>query len=58
LQKDVRLNFGITNLTNQKYWNWSDVQGLAANVPAPLLPVVDAYTQPGRHVNVSLVMAF
>lgn len=58
LQKDVRLNFGITNLTNQKYWNWSDVQGLAANPPAPLLPVVDAYTQPGRHVNVSLVKEF
>ncbi len=58
LQKDVRLNFGIINLTDQKYWNWSDVQGLASNPTAPLLPVVDAYTQPGRHVNVSLSMDF
>lgn len=58
IQKDIRLNFGITNLTDQKYWNWSDVQGLAANPIAPLLPVEDAYTQPGRHVNMSLVMEF
>jgi chromosome condensin MukBEF MukE localization factor len=34
------------------------VQGLAANPAAPLLPVLDAYTQPGRHVNISLVMDF
>lgn len=58
LQKDVRLNFGVTNLTDQKYWSWSEVQGLASNPTAPLLPVMDAYTQPGRHVNVSLVMEF
>ncbi|MBV5296700.1 MAG: TonB-dependent hemoglobin/transferrin/lactoferrin family receptor [Rhodoferax sp.] len=58
LRKDVRLNFGITNLTDQAYWNWSDVQGLAANPPAPLQPVVDAYTKPGRHLNLALVVDF
>lgn len=58
LRRDIRLNLGINNLGNKKYWLWSDVQGLAANPAAPLLPVLDAYTQPGRHVNISLVMDF
>lgn len=58
LHKNTRLNFGITNLTDQKYWNWSDVQGVASNPTAPLLPVVDAYSQPGRHINLSLVADF
>lgn len=55
IRKDVRLNLAVNNLTDRKYWNWSDVQGLASNAN-PV--VVDAYTQPGRHVNVSLVMDF
>lgn len=58
LRKDTRINFGITNLTDQKYWNWSDVQGVSTNPTAPLLPVADAYSQPGRHINLSLVVAF
>ncbi len=55
LRKNVRLNFAINNLTDRKYWNWADVQGLSSNA-SPL--VVDAYTQPGRHVNLSLVADF
>lgn len=53
VRKDVRLNFAVVNLTNRKYWLWSDVQGLAANSA-----VVDAYTQPGRHVRLSVAMDF
>lgn len=53
ISKKLRLNAGIANLTDKKYWNWSDVSGLAANSS-----VVDAYSQPGRHVNVSLVVDF
>ncbi len=53
ISKKLRLNAGIANLTDKKAWNWSDVRGLAANSP-----VVDAYSQPGRHVNVSLVADF
>lgn len=48
--KAVRANFSVVNLTNRKYWFWSDVQGLAATSA-----VLDAYTQPGRHFNLSLV---
>jgi len=58
INKTVRLNVAAINLTNRKYWNWSDVQGLASNPTPPLLSVVDAYTQPGRHFNASLVAEF
>ncbi|MDB5965166.1 MAG: TonB-dependent hemoglobin/transferrin/lactoferrin family receptor [Polaromonas sp.] len=53
LTRSLRLNASVVNLTNRKYWNWSDVRGVAANSP-----VLDAYTQPGRKVNVSLVADF
>ncbi len=53
LSRTVRLNAGIYNLTDRKYWNWSDVIGVAANSP-----VADAYTQPGRYVRVALVADF
>ena len=53
ISKKLRLNAGIANLTDRKYWNWSDVRGLSATSQ-----VADAYTQPGRHLNVSLVADF
>ncbi|MDM0069235.1 TonB-dependent hemoglobin/transferrin/lactoferrin family receptor [Variovorax sp. J31P207] len=53
IRRDLRLNVAVVNLTDKKYWMWSDVRGLAATSP-----VVDAYTQPGRHFNVSLVADF
>lgn len=51
--KDIRINMGIDNISNKKYWNWTDVQGLAANSL-----VVDAYTQPGRYYYASIVKSF
>ena len=53
LRKDMRLNLAVRNLTDRKYWLWSDVQGLAANATTN-----DAYTQPGRSGFVSLVVDF
>ncbi|MDO9193525.1 MAG: TonB-dependent receptor, partial [Undibacterium sp.] len=53
IRNDLRLNAGVANITNKKYWNWSDVQGLAATSV-----VTDAYTQAGRHYSMSLVMDF
>jgi hemoglobin/transferrin/lactoferrin receptor protein len=55
IRKDLRLTAGVVNLTNAKYWLWSDVQGLTT---ANAVTQADAYTQPGRHVNLSLVMDF
>ncbi len=53
VQKNWRINLGVDNMTNKKYWNWTDVQGLAANSV-----VVDAYTQPGRYYYASLAIGF
>jgi hemoglobin/transferrin/lactoferrin receptor protein len=53
IRKDLRLNASITNLTNKRYWMWSDVRGLASTSS-----IRDAYTQPGRSFNVSLVADF
>ena len=53
VRKNLRLNVGITNLTDARYWMWSDVQGLAASTT-----VADAYTQPGRNLSVSMVYDF
>ena len=55
IRKDLRLTAGIVNATNVKYWLWSDVQGLTT---ANAITQADAYTQPGRHVNLSMVMDF
>jgi hemoglobin/transferrin/lactoferrin receptor protein len=52
-RKDVRLNVGVRNLTDRKYWLWPSVYGVAGSSP-----VRDAYTQPGRSAYVSLVMDF
>ncbi|MGJ7494293.1 TonB-dependent hemoglobin/transferrin/lactoferrin family receptor [Variovorax sp. RT4R15] len=53
IRKDLRLNMAIVNLTDKKYWKWSDVRGVTSTSA-----IRDAYTQPGRHFNVSLVADF
>lgn len=53
IRKNLRLNASIVNLTDKKYWMWSDVRGVATSSV-----IRDAYTQPGRHFNVSLVADF
>ncbi len=39
----------LNNLTDATYWRWSDVRGLAATSV-----VKDAYTAPGRHLQLAL----
>lgn len=53
IRKDLRLTASVVNLTDRKHWLWPDVQGLAASTR-----VADAYTQPGRHMKLSLVADF
>lgn len=55
LRKGLRLNVGLFNLTDQKYWNWSDVRGVTQ---ASERAAIDAYSQPGRNVRVALVADF
>ncbi|MET3555852.1 TonB-dependent hemoglobin/transferrin/lactoferrin family receptor [Burkholderia sp. 567] len=51
--KHVSATIGIRNLFDRKYWNWSDVRGLAADSQ-----VLDAYTSSGRTVAVSMKVDF
>jgi hemoglobin/transferrin/lactoferrin receptor protein len=53
IRPDLRLTAGLYNLTDRKVWEWSDVRGLSS-----ASPVVDAFTQPGRNLRVSLVADF
>lgn len=45
----VTARVGVFNVTDEKYGWWSDIRGVAASSA-----VVDAYTQPGRNVGISL----
>lgn len=45
----LRINAGVFNLTDEKYWEWADVNGrLAANT------WLDRYTRPGRSVGATI----
>ncbi len=55
IRRDMRLNASVQNLTDRKYWLWSDVQGLTAS---NAVVQADAYTQPGRHFKVSWILDF
>lgn len=43
------LNANVNNVFDTKYWRWSDVSGLASNSP-----IKDAFTAPGRNIQVSI----
>ncbi|MGK6318538.1 TonB-dependent hemoglobin/transferrin/lactoferrin family receptor [Sphingomonas sp. DT-204] len=49
----LTLRAGVFNITDEKYWWWSDIRGVAASSP-----IRDAYSQPGRNGSVSLSFRF
>jgi len=49
----LRLQAQLNNVGNSRYWRWADVRGLAANSTE-----LDAYTAPGRQLQVSLAAEF
>ncbi|WP_081686790.1 TonB-dependent hemoglobin/transferrin/lactoferrin family receptor [Chitinilyticum litopenaei] len=51
--KDVRINAGVFNLADRKYWLASDVVGVPANSST-----VDRYSQPGRNARVNVRWSF
>lgn len=51
--KATRLSAAIHNVTDRKYWVWSNVQGVARNSTT-----LDAFTAPGRSFSVALVTDF
>jgi hemoglobin/transferrin/lactoferrin receptor protein len=50
---NTQVNLGVFNLTDEKYWEWSDVRGVS---PASL--VRDRYTRPGLNVGASVAVQF
>ena len=46
--RDLTVNANLNNVLDTKYWRWSDVRGLASGGT-----INDAYTAPGRHIQVS-----
>ena len=53
VRDDVALRVGLFNITDETYWNWSDVRGLSETSP-----VLDAYSQPGRNFAISLTYRY
>lgn len=53
LRPGLKLSAVLRNLTDRKYWEWTNVRGIAATSP-----VLDAYTAPGRSVSLALVSSF
>ena len=49
----VAVRAGVFNVTDETYWNWSDVRGLSATSS-----VLDAYSQPGRNFAISLTYRY
>ena len=53
LGEHLRLNAGVYNLADEKYWEWADVRGRPAADLA-----IDRYTRPGRTISASLKVEF
>ena len=49
----LTLHVAIDNVTDETYWRWSDVRGLASTSP-----VLDAFTAPGRAVSLNARLDF
>ena len=53
LGEHMRINAGLYNVTDEKYWDWADVRGRSATDVA-----IDRYTRPGRTLSASLKLEF
>lgn len=53
IDRDWQLSATVRNIADRKYWEWTNVRGLSAT-----LPVIDAYSAPGRAVSVALTRTF
>ncbi|MEZ5387757.1 MAG: TonB-dependent hemoglobin/transferrin/lactoferrin family receptor [Prosthecobacter sp.] len=53
ITKNISLNAGIYNLTNEKYWRHQDVRGVATNRTD-----LDRFTQPGISGRIALTVVF
>jgi hemoglobin/transferrin/lactoferrin receptor protein len=51
--KSLRITAAWQNMTNEKYWLWADVRGVASSNVAR-----DRFTQPGRHLSLAAQVTF
>ena len=51
--KNVRVNVGVYNLVNQKFWYYQDVVGLPGNRID-----IGRFAQPGTHVKANVSITF
>lgn len=59
LSKRATLNFGVFNLTDRKYFLWSDLRGVGGGTAAMgTAASIDRFSQPGRNARVSLKYQF
>jgi hemoglobin/transferrin/lactoferrin receptor protein len=60
LTKQTVLNFGVFNITDRKYFLWSDLQGVGGGTAAMPATVasLDRFSQPGRNARVTLKHQF
>ena len=49
----AKVNVGVLNLTDKKYTDWADVNGILASSL-----VLDRYTRPGRSLSASLSLSW
>jgi hemoglobin/transferrin/lactoferrin receptor protein len=55
LSKQAELRLGLFNLTDEKYFLWSDLQGAGGGTAAlPSAASLDRYSQPGRNLRITL----
>lgn len=53
LSDAVRLNLGLRNLADRRYWRWDSVRGLPASTPN-----LGFYSQPGRSLSAAIEVAW
>ncbi len=59
LSRQTMINFGLFNLTDQKYFIWSDLQGVGGGTsPMASAQNIDRFSQPGRNARVTLKYQF
>ena len=50
---DILLKFGVSNITDKKYWNWTTVSGKTTNDPN-----LEMFVEPGREFNAEVKYIF
>jgi hemoglobin/transferrin/lactoferrin receptor protein len=59
LSKQAALSFGVFNLTDRKYFLWSDLQGVGGGTaPMPTAASLDRFSQPGRNARLTFKYQF